>query len=388
MEQINAGLSWHLAALMDLDRGDALLMPRPPLPSFLEAWGRHFGAVPQIVTQPGRSEKGFVATPWGWSNQIRTMAILHNWVTAAPAQSAVNSANSRRTSFQIEQELGITLPGASPIDSLESFRAAVTTASQLAGISAETLKWVIKAEFGMSGRERALGTGPCLPENTQRWIERRLASQSWLIFEPWLDRQAEFGVLFQIPPPEQVAPIQLTNVTELLTDLTGRYVGTILHPESATQIDLAPIRNLVQSISKTGYWGPIGVDAMRHKSPAGQICFRPAQDINARLTMGFIAHAWKQKLAPQTKNSAWLQITTEQLAQLVGQSPTTEFEADLIASGKSPFSIPLKDLPEVLAVRTSPVHLTSGPLRHVGVFLASDSDQYFHAALRTLMQPT
>src|SRR6185312_4379915 len=75
-------------------------------------------------------------------------------------------------------------------------------------------RWVLKAAFGMAGRERIPGCGPALPEATRNWCRRRLHKHGGIVFEPWLERVEEAGL--QVDVPASGEPV-LVGVTPLLT---------------------------------------------------------------------------------------------------------------------------------------------------------------------------
>jgi hypothetical protein len=47
-----------------------------------------------------------------------------------------------------------------------------------------------------------------------------------------------------------------------------------------------------------GYFGPLGIDAMRYRAADGSIRLRSLQDINARWTMGRLSLGWQRCLQP------------------------------------------------------------------------------------------
>lgn len=247
--------------------------------------------------------------PWGWSPSAFDVSEKLNCVIDAPDVEIVRRVNRRSFRFQLEQELGVLPVGSALIRDLADLHQALEDFSS-------SDKWVIKAEFGMSGRERILGRGTELSEAARNWIARQLRTGSALVFEPWLNSIREAGILFEIP--RETSP-QFLGVAQLLTDASGTYRGsrfgdssdsTGWEPAVETGFEVARI---LQGI---GYFGPLGIDAMEYETQAGGRQLRVLQDLNARLTMGRLALAWKEHLAPH-ECASWVSakkiIDTERL---------------------------------------------------------------------------
>ncbi len=111
--------------------------------------------------------------------------------------------------------------GAVAIRTLPELERVLTAAAERSG------GWVIKANFGMSARERILGRGGQPRPQDLKWARRRLERGEPIFFEPWVEAIAEFGCQFSLPP---TGPPQLEGVTGLLTDSRGAYRGSGLFP--------------------------------------------------------------------------------------------------------------------------------------------------------------
>lgn len=226
--------------------------------------------------------------PWGWSPAVRRFAQQSGASIEAPAHDAVVRANSRRFSLELEHRWNCGLPRATPIRSQLDLESALRTV-------ATGERWVLKAEFGSAARERIVCHGHLLSAAQTRWIGKRLAAGDWLCFEPWVERVEEAGLQWTIPTS---GPPRLVGLTLLLTDLYGQYRGSRfgLTAESIArwQPAINVARQAVAEIQKLGYFGPVGIDAMRYHDLDGNEQMRPLQDINARWTMGRLALGWQQ----------------------------------------------------------------------------------------------
>jgi hypothetical protein len=287
--RINAELAACWLAVAEDD--DWIWCPEPVEPEY---WERMFAAGhPAVhpVSETALVPAGLELTPWGWTDKAREFAQRIRAVIDAPPQAVVCAANSRRLSFQCETEWGVGIPGEVCVESSEQLFDAIRRV-------ADDLRWVLKAEFSGAARERLLGRGPSLDVSTQRWAEQRLRRGQSLFLERWLDRIDEAGIQWTVP---RVDPPVLEGVTPLLTDAAGRYRGSrfgIDESEAAVWSDAVNVgRRLALQLQQMGYFGPLGIDAMRYRDAGGQVRLRPLQDVNSRWTMGRLSLGWRRFVA-------------------------------------------------------------------------------------------
>ena len=290
LDRINAELaaSWMAIA----DDGDCVWTPQPIEASFFEQAVRD--GLPRVlpVVSFDPVPPGVECVPWGWTDDIRRLCDRHGWIRNDPPDAAVRAANSRRLSTSLEMEWGVGLDFAGEVASFQDIE-------RFVAFHGESSRWVVKAEFGMSGRERLIGTGS--PTAADRnWIAKRLAADGVLFFEPWVERLDEVGI--QIDVPRQGEP-RLIGVAPMLVNSRGQYAGSLIRPAEATlsaigehspdwesSIDVA--LRAAGRIQNFGYFGPLGIDAMRYRDTNRREQFRPLQDINARWTMGRLSLGW------------------------------------------------------------------------------------------------
>jgi hypothetical protein len=229
---------------------------------------------------------GLDLVPWGWSEEIRRLAALQQARVSAPPQDVVRLANSRLFSFAPEAEWGCGLAGSTTISKLSDAEEVLTGQTPDA-------RWVLKCDYGAAARERILGQGPTPSPQAISWIRDRLDSGGSLFFEPWVERVDEAGMQWDIPAEGRP---QLVGITPLLCDHSGNYLGSRFgvdaHHEWSEAIEIS--RRAVERIQRAGYFGPVGIDAMRYRDADGEVRLRPLQDINARWTMGRIALGWER----------------------------------------------------------------------------------------------
>jgi hypothetical protein len=164
-------------------------------------------------------------------------------------------------------------------------------------------EWVLKAEFGMSGRERWRGRGD-LTQAAAAWMNTRLQRHGVLFFEPWLDRIDEAGFQWEIPRRGRPT---LVGIAPMVSAVGGLYRGSWMRVENTPawwNDVLEDTLHAAEDAQREGYFGPFGVDAMLYRDAEGEIRVRSLQDVNARWTMGRIALEWL-RFFPQARSGYW-----------------------------------------------------------------------------------
>ena len=282
LRRLNAELatSWLAVA----EDGDWIWTPLSIEPDFfLEATRK---GLPSIVPATSLSDvpRDVELVPWGWSAEVRKLAIQFGWSTDAPPENAVRQANSRATSNELEQRGKFRLDGSRKIESPDELDDAIRMTHDSGS------RWVIKAEFGMSARERILGKGSAT-ETDKNWVRRRLNQHGAVFFEPWVERIDEVGIQIEIPKHE---PPKLLGISPMLVDERGQYAGSgfaghesrFIANHELWQDAISTALSAATHLKSLGYFGPLGIDAMLYRDIDGELRIRPLQDINARWTMG------------------------------------------------------------------------------------------------------
>jgi hypothetical protein len=241
--------------------------------------------------------------PWGWSSEVRNLANQFGWNTDAPVENAVRLANSRATSNELEDKGDFIIDGSRKIESPGQLDEAIQVAH------ASGSRWVIKAEFGMSARERILGKGPAT-EADKNWVRHRLTQHGAVFFEPWLERVNEVGIQIEIKKNE---PPELIGVSSMLVNDRGQYAGSwfaghesrLSANKDLWQDAISTALKAATHLKSLGYFGPLGIDAMLYRDKDGTLRIRPLQDINARWTMGRLSLGL-QRLIRTGDNGLWL----------------------------------------------------------------------------------
>lgn len=330
IRRLNAEMTSHLLAIAD--SGDHLYYSCAPPVDFLND-ARSAGFPSVQAWQPGAAHNSnCTCVSWGWSRPAFDFATSMGWETDGPCPSAVHTANSRQMSFDMEKQRESGLPGQSRLVSLDDLDRIICDCASIWQIQLSELPWLLKAEFGMSGRERIAGTGTSLEHFQRNWIQRRLKVGECLYFEPRVESLIELSTQWIIHSRSTGDRSQQTSqflgATELVTDAVGQFLGSIPLPGSSTgnwygcetetlsgtqafyDRMVADARQVADELQRLGYHGPVGIDAMVYRGPNGQPAIRSIQDINARFTMGRIALEWCQRFAPPD-GAAWLLVPAE-----------------------------------------------------------------------------
>jgi hypothetical protein len=295
LRRLNAELATCWLAVAD--DGDVIWTPEPIPTPF---WDTMAAAGLPRVTPVGDWRSAcdrYDLMPWGWTAGLLSMAARQSPSRDLPPVEAVRTANSRRWSFAREQEWQVGLPHAACCTSIfEVLRA-------MSSLPERDAAWVIKAEFGMSGRERILGRGP-LTDSATDWLRKRLAADGFVFFEPWVECVVEAGILFDVPTTGSPA---LIGVAEMLPSSRGQYPGSVFAGNTG-DLDWSPAVEIAAraagELQRLGHVGPLGIDAMWFRTTEGELRLRPLQDVNARWTMGRLALGWR-RFFPEATWGVW-----------------------------------------------------------------------------------
>jgi len=288
LQEINRRLLPQLLPLTE--PGDFVWSPEEPSTISSEAQSAH---EIQVITStsaiPANVELELV--PWGWTAKLLEWGQQQQWRVNAPPLEAVAHANSRVTSCLLEQKWQTgpaELAVIHTVDELESWlqQSAGRVSSMDATVQAD---WILKAEYGMSSRERLFVRGNTMSVPERNWTEKRLQREERLILEPWLDRVAERSFHFDIEP---AGIVHDRGSVGLVTDAAGRYLRNELFDESESteirqlwQTAGEVTRRAAESLAAQGYFGPLSIDSMLYRN-GERLRIRPLQDINARWSMG------------------------------------------------------------------------------------------------------
>jgi hypothetical protein len=132
-----------------------------------------------------------------------------------------------------------------------------------------------------------------LSDDDRRWLKNSL--REGILVEPHWDVLEEWSVHGALAPSRLV----LGQPCRQWCDAFGSVVRiepAESHSLMAKKILLAA-RDVADSLSVSGYFGPFGIDGFVYRDAAGSVC-NPISDINARFTLG-----WSIGMGPQREEA-------------------------------------------------------------------------------------
>ena len=346
---------------------DLVEVSRRPDPGWLRSlWEAGFAAPDWVLREEARKvPKLSSLEPWGWCPSSHAwLRPLRERLTRAGASAGGAEASWQRALLERESYAGTGLGrlfskelsqdfarqwlerGPSPAErellspvrgetartleeALRMIRAALLGEHAEGGTQSQGV--ALKAPYGAAGTQlkrvrglAELASGPLLG-----WIGNILRAQGGLVIEPWLRKRCDLSMQLRILPDR----VQCLPVRRFLTGPRGEYQGTLLGrklSEHFAPAELALLqatlpawqrlaRELGETLREAGYQGPAGLDAMIHEWGPGQLRLRPLVELNPRWTMGRLALALEERLAP-TVPAGWFFIPLRRLAPALGSS--------------------------------------------------------------------
>lgn len=216
---------------------------------------------------------------WGVTPRVLQLAPLQEF----PSMEVVTRVNDKRFSHGLEKRLGVELPYARVVVSMDELEEAVRECPH---------DWVLKHPFGVSARERAVGKRGGLSDSGRGWARKQLARWS-LLFEPWVNPRRDFSLHFQIA---RDGAVDYVGNCELVPDPGGVYRGNQVLPGRPVPGEaLACGQRVARELAQSGYWGPVGIDAFEGLL-GDQPVLRPLVEINARYSFGRLTLALRDWL--------------------------------------------------------------------------------------------
>ena len=236
-----------------------------------------------------------------------------------PDIEIVKTVNAKRYSHQLSVDV---------LD--ESYGELVTSTQDLLTVGKHLLTrgaFLIKDDFGVSGKGNQLIDSPSLLERIVRYLEKQenKGKQTSFLLEPLLDKELDFSSQLYITVDgtvELLAVQQMDNAGFAFSAIQTADQTFIQQLE--TYGYLHKIQQVAARLYHDGYFGPVCIDSMLLKD--GTI--RSIVEINARQSMGFINHYVDRFLQPLGKKGSVLffslgllqAVTMEDLLQHMQQA--------------------------------------------------------------------
>ncbi len=208
------------------------------------------------------------------------------WHLPVASPETVARVHHRGFALRVAEEMGCALPGARMTE----------TIADLDRILAEPKApeaWVVKVPFSAAGRARYIERkGPLLTDaKSRRTVKNLFERHGPLLFEPWLDRIADWGCSALLTSEG----LRIVGIHRQRVDVKGQFAGIELDTSDLPERDRLRLEEVVTGVADAlrgaDYVGPFGVDAWHWRRPDGTVELHPLGEINARMTFGLVAWA-------------------------------------------------------------------------------------------------
>lgn len=309
-------------------KGDVVLVPARPAPAWLEALTAAGVEPPELVTDVAaladRPLSGLA--PWGWSPGAHALLarlfaqVRTGWLPdRAHAQALPRLASKAWAAERLAALLEARpewAPVVGPDARADAGRVCADEERARAALAAITdggRRAVMKAPWGTSGRG-ALRVDGALDRAQATWLARTLERQGAVVVEPWLEREIDLSVQLDA----RADGARVVGVTRFFADRRGQYAGHVVGrfdaglgqdarrllssreggAPSGLDVLLAAARAVGADLAAAGHRGPAGVDALLFRDVKGALRLRPLVEVNPRTTMGRVALALGERVAP------------------------------------------------------------------------------------------
>jgi len=195
--------------------------------------------------------------------------------------------NNRRFHFELGEALGSNHPRTRIVDSLAELEAHIADDD-----------WVVKAPLSASGRFRLRRRG-ALDTASRKRAARLLSQFGELLFEPWVQRTADYGCVGHVSADS----VSLRSPHVLVVDKAGVFRGIDLStPTDHVATPLTDVaRRVGQQLHGEGYRGPFGIDSYAFIGADGEPGLRAFCELNARHSFGHIAWAISDRVGERLR---------------------------------------------------------------------------------------
>jgi len=275
--------------LLGVRTGDAVLVLTEVADEFLHHLDGYGIRVPRVLLHPD-VDSSMRFRPFGWSAEAIELNQLHRRPTDHPPLSVIRRVNSRSFALELERELFPDSASGTVIDDIAALE------MLLFGASA-TDEWIVKGEFGNAGLANRRMRSRELSAADRRFVEGLLVENDRLVVEPWLPRERDWSVVFEVPLDPATLRVHETTYTR-----DGALIGALLSsdgPENTPWVEeLRGMAELVASrLEEEGYFGPVCVDAFSWRD-GDSLGLRPFVDLNCRRSMSDGASRLRREIAP------------------------------------------------------------------------------------------
>jgi hypothetical protein len=228
--------------------------------------------------------------PFGWSAEAMELNRRHRRPTDHPPLSVIRRVNSRSYGVELERELFPEIPAGAVVEEISALEEKLSETSP-------TGEWVVKGEFGNAGLANRRMHSRELSAADRRFVEELLLGSDRVVVEPWLPRERDWSVVFEVP----FEPATLRTY-ETFHTRDGALIGALMEPEDEA---LTPWPDALSSMAERvasrlfdeGYFGSVCADALAWRD-GSDLRLRPLVDLNCRRPMSDVAYRLWHQVAP------------------------------------------------------------------------------------------
>ncbi|MDB4438343.1 ferritin-like domain-containing protein [bacterium] len=275
LEEVAADLEYAFA-LAAPSPDDLVLLRNPPSDKHRESLACHDLTFAEIAP----------LSDFKHIHQSRKIRREHPWGTPKP------NLLSKKIGLELRNLLGRSIP-AQVCDTKGKIRTFIE--------AHPCSKWLAKPLLSSAGRGLINFTSDQVP-----------TIKGDFLIEPWLDKEHEFSLLYQSNPADQ-GGLRFLGLCHQEVSKSGQWVSSMSAPKPASGLPaeharliankvlpaakkeiLGALRQLLESHH---YHGPVCIDSFLHRTPEG-LQWHQISEINARWSMGRLAHNLRLKLCP------------------------------------------------------------------------------------------
>jgi hypothetical protein len=272
--------------LLGARTGDAALVLTEVADEFLEHLDGSGIPVPRVLHPPDIDPDSRFR-PFGWSAEAIELNRRHHRPCEHPSLPVIRRVNSRSFGLELERELFPETATGAVVDDIAALEKRLSMPSPSG-------EWIVKGEFGNSGLANRRLRSSALSRTDRRFVDGLLANGDRVVVEPWLPRERDWSVVFEVP--FEAATLRRY---ETFHTRDGALIGALLEPERTAEIPWGDesdttAERVAARLEEEGYFGPVCVDGFSWLDE-NRLRFRHLIDVNCRQPMSRVAYRlWRE----------------------------------------------------------------------------------------------
>ncbi len=253
--------------------------------------------------------------PWGWSanaaRRFNRAGVAESSLPSDEALARLRDLSHRRITVEVYKRLydngfrGTEMP--SEADSIDKIRRYAASHSSM---------FYFKSPWSSTGRGVASSVTMC-PDEIERRCAGIISRQGSVMLEPLLDKVLDFAMLFYA---DGSGTVRFAGYS-MFCNNGDAYSGNMLMSDDAIERRIVELTGgkdvkmlrclmpeILQEIIGDAYTGYFGVDMMVYRNRNGQLQIAPCVEVNLRMTMGVVAHIFRERYLGEDVVNAMLTV--------------------------------------------------------------------------------